>query len=562
MADRIHDEILVEDQAREERDPVVPVQKIDSEAGLNQPAEEAHPVSSPPGAKSLRASIDEWLDLQRELKTDPQKLEQNQVLIEEKLSDYRLAITGLVNKAQNIDVKVWDPYRQIVKNMNEFCKKITQSSLWLKTLTQLRELKRDFENIRDEQQTLVNFIPKAIESIEFYDKMERIRTDKRDREQKREGDLRTIEQARQSLASSVKNVRRLYDEEPVKYTSKLVNFEESQHNWEEQIDEIIREEQADDIATDEILEKINRLQDIVIDSPNIVLRIREVETRIARISQIHNVLLENGKSIVPQKDMVKISSKLYDQVPVMWATGQKNELEKALVTLEDFLSSFENSIESELAYLERRKPGVTRSITPFQPEKESIGLMSQLTVFCKSMINALDARDHYMRGHSESVARISVMLARQLNWDQMDLDLLTIAGILHDIGKISIPETILSKTTPLTPEDWKIIQMHPYFGVQIIKPIETLSRIVPWVYHHHEKWDGTGYPNHISKREIPQGAAIISLAEAFSVMTIDMPGRTALGRDEAIEIVKQASGTQFSPEVVDAFIGIPNLQNV
>ena len=154
------------------------------------------------------------------------------------------------------------------------------------------------------------------------------------------------------------------------------------------------------------------------------------------------------------------------------------------------------------------------------------------------------------------------MLARQLNWDQMDLDLLAIAGILHDIGKISIPESILSKTAPLTSEEWKIIQMHPYFGVQIIKPIETLSRIVPWVYHHHEKWDGTGYPNHVSKREIPQGAAIISLAEAFSVMTIDMAGRKALSKDEALEIVKQASGTQFSPEIVDAFLGIPNLQNV
>ena len=104
--------------------------------------------------------------------------------------------------------------------------------------------------------------------------------------------------------------------------------------------------------------------------------------------------------------------------------------------------------------------------------------------------------------------------------------------------------------------------MHPYFGAQIIKPIEVLSRIVPWVYHHHEKWDGTGYPNHLSKREIPQGAAIISLAEAFSVMIIDMPSRKAMSHEDAIEVVKQASGTQFSPEIVDAFLAIPNLQNL
>ena len=562
MADRMHEEILAEEQSKKTQEVMNIGENSAPIIDLDQTIDRSSTGRTSGGIKSIKSSIDEWLDLQKEIKTYPQKMDQNQKLTEEKLNDYRLTMTALDHKAQNIDTKVWDQYRQIIKQINELCKKIDQSSLWLRTLTNLRDLKSDFENIRDEQQSLVNFMPKAIESLEFYDKMERIRIDKRDKDQRREGDIEAIEKARQSLLSSVKNVRRLYEEEPVKYKSDLVDFEETQRAWEEQIDEIIREEQTDEFDVSEMLAKINALQDIVIDSPNLVLRIHEVETRLARITQIHNLLIENGKSIVPQKDMVKISGKLYDQVPMLWATGQKNDLEKALVTLEDFLSSFENSIETELAYLERRKPGVSRSITPFQQEKENSGTLFQLSTLSKSMVNALDARDHFMRSHSESVARMSLMIGRQLNWEQTELDFLMLAGILHDIGKISIPETILSKDSPLTPEEWKIIQMHPYFGAQIIKPIEVLSRIVPWVYHHHEKWDGTGYPNHLSKREIPQGAAIISLAEAFSVMVIDMPNRKAMSHEDAIEVVKQASGTQFSPEVVDAFLAIPNLQNL
>jgi len=562
MADRMHEEILADEQLKEKREVMDVAKNAEPAIDLDQTIDRSSTDQVSGGKRSIKSSIDEWLDLQKEIKTFPQKLDQYQKLIEEKLNDYRLTITALDQKAQNIDTKVWDQYHQIIKQKDELCKKITQSSLWLRTLPYLRDLKIDFENIRDEQQSLVNFMPKAIESLEFYDKMERIRVDKREKDQRREGDLLAVERARQSLLSSVKNVRRLYDEEPVKYKSDLVNFEETQRAWEEQIDEIIREEQSEEFDVNEMLGKINALQDIVIDSPNLVLRIREIETRLARITQMHNLLIENGKSIVPQKDMVKISGKLYDQVPMLWATGQKNDLEKALVTLEDFLSSFENSIETELAYLERRKPGVSRVIAPFQLDKENSGTLAQLSILSKSMVNALDARDHFMRSHSESVARMSVMIARQLNWDQTDLDFLMLAGILHDIGKISIPETILSKDAPLTPEEWKIIQMHPYFGAQIIKPIEMLSRIVPWVYHHHEKWDGTGYPNHLSKREIPQGAAIISLAEAFSVMVIDMPTRNAMSHEDAFEVVKQASGTQFSPEIVDAFLAIPNLQNL
>jgi HD-GYP domain-containing protein (c-di-GMP phosphodiesterase class II) len=560
MPDRMHEEIDVKEKAIEERILVLDKEIPEPEVKPENPVRKNPFTWITGGVKSVKSSFDEWVYLQTEIKGFPLKLEENQKLVEEKLNDYRIQITSLNYKAQNVDSKVWDEYFQIITDRIILEKKIKRYPLRLKTLRQLKDLYGECLRIQNNQQDLINFLPKAAESLEFYDKMQTIRADKHEKEMQRTEDIRIIEDARQSLISTMTNIRKVYDDDAIKYTSQLINLEEAEKNWEQQIDEIIQEEQSDSMQVDEILQKIEALQQLIIDSPHLLLRIRDVESRLARITQVHDLLIANGKSIVPQKDVVKISSKLYDQVPQLWAVGQKAELEKSLDMLEDFLSSFENSVETELVYLEKRKPGVTRSIGILQQENNS--LISQLTNLSKSMINALDARDHFMRGHSESVSRWSVSIAKQLGWQQGDIEFLLIAGLLHDIGKISIPESVLSKATPLTPEEWKIIQMHPYFGAQIIKPVEAMSRIVPWVYHHHEKWDGTGYPNHLSKKEIPQGACILSLAEAFSVMVIDTPNRRALSREDAIDIIKENSGTQFSPEVVDAFLSIPNLQNL
>ncbi len=561
MPDRMHEEILTEEKGIEERVLIIDKERPAEEAKVEKPvSRNRNPFTWIAGRiRSVKSSIAEWRFLQVEIKGFPLKLEGNQKLVEEKLNDYRIQITSLNYKAQNVDSKVWDEYFQIITDRIVLEKKI-KGSLRFKTLRQLKELYAECGRIQNNQQDLINFLPKAAESLVFYDKMQTIRADKHEKEMRREEDIRVIEDARQSLISTMNNIRKVYDDDAIKYTTQLISMEDAEKSWEQQIDEIIQDEQSDSIQVDEILQKIEALQQIIIDSPRLLLRIRDVESRLARITQIHEVLIANGKSIVPQKDVVRISSKLYDQVPQLWATGQKAELEKSLDTLEDFLSSFENSVETELMYLEKRKPGVTRSIGILQTDNTS--LISQLTILSKSMVNALDARDHFMRGHSESVSRWSVMIAKQLGWLQSDIDFLSIAGLLHDIGKISIPESVLSKNTPLTAEEWKIVQMHPYFGAQIIKPVDAMARIVPWVYHHHEKWDGTGYPNHLSKKEIPLRASIISLAEAYSVMVIDTPNRRALVRDDAIEVVKENNGTQFCPEIVDAFLSIPNLLNL
>ncbi len=171
----------------------------------------------------------------------------------------------------------------------------------------------------------------------------------------------------------------------------------------------------------------------------------------------------------------------------------------------------------------------------------------------RSLAAAIDARDPYTRGHSEGVTHLTVQLARELGWSGADLEMLEIAALLHDVGKIAVPDAILKKDTSLTPEEWNSIYLHPYYSVQIVKPVEPLQRIILWIYHHHERWDGTGYPDGLKGKKIPLGARIITLADAFNAMTTDRPYHIALSLEDALIEVKRCAGSQFDPQVVRAF---------
>jgi len=172
----------------------------------------------------------------------------------------------------------------------------------------------------------------------------------------------------------------------------------------------------------------------------------------------------------------------------------------------------------------------------------------------RSLATAIDARDPYTRGHSDEVTRLAVQLARALGWSGADLEMLEFAALLHDVGKIAIPDAILRKAEPLTPDEWNISRLHPYHSAQIVKPVEPLQRIVPWIYHHQEKWDGSGYPDGLKGEAIPLAARIIAVVDAFNAMTTDRPYRRALSREQAIAELKRGAGTQFDPMVVQVFV--------
>ena len=174
----------------------------------------------------------------------------------------------------------------------------------------------------------------------------------------------------------------------------------------------------------------------------------------------------------------------------------------------------------------------------------------------RSLATAIDARDPYTKGHSEEVARYAVLMARHLGWPSEEVERIEYAGLLHDAGKIGTTEAVLLKKGPLNPEEWVQMRLHPFTSAQIIKPVRPLAPIVPWVYHHHERWDGNGYLDGLAGERIPLGARILAVADTYSAITTDRPYRPARSPAEAIEELRRVMGSQLDPRVVETFLKI------
>lgn len=173
-----------------------------------------------------------------------------------------------------------------------------------------------------------------------------------------------------------------------------------------------------------------------------------------------------------------------------------------------------------------------------------------------SLATAIDARDPYTRGHSEEVTRTVVKLAREMGWQGADLEMLEFAALLHDVGKIAVPDDILRKPEELIADEWNIIYLHPYHSAHILRPVEPLRKIIPWIYHHHERWDGEGYPDRLKGEDIPEGARIIAVVDAFNAITTNRPYHQALSEQAALDEIAENAGKQFDPAVVKAFLKI------
>lgn len=174
----------------------------------------------------------------------------------------------------------------------------------------------------------------------------------------------------------------------------------------------------------------------------------------------------------------------------------------------------------------------------------------------QSLALALDAKDSYTEGHSQRVSEYAYLLAKQIGLDAQEQEWIRLGAVMHDIGKIGVPEHILLKNGKLTEEEFEIMKQHPVIGARILKPIKALEKVSSLVLYHHEYWDGSGYPHGLYKEDIPIGSMIVSIADAYQAMTSDRPYRLGLPKEEAFKRLRMGKEKQWHPDLIEEFISI------
>jgi diguanylate cyclase (GGDEF)-like protein/putative nucleotidyltransferase with HDIG domain len=192
-----------------------------------------------------------------------------------------------------------------------------------------------------------------------------------------------------------------------------------------------------------------------------------------------------------------------------------------------------------------------------KPQTSKVGQELKSKHESSSIVYALaatvDAKDSYTYGHSRKVSEYSVAVSEKMNLPQERVDTIRAASLLHDIGKVGVPDSILNKKDPLSNEEWKPIKGHPELGVEILRHVIDLVNCLPAIRHHHEHYDGSGYPTGLKGEQIPIEARILSVADAYDAMTSPRPYREQLSMEEALKELRRCIGTQFDPKIVELF---------
>ena len=230
------------------------------------------------------------------------------------------------------------------------------------------------------------------------------------------------------------------------------------------------------------------------------------------------------------------------------------------VELADLQQAVDRALHKRAELIEQRRldklirEEVALRTAELEREKESLRLMS--VSIAETLINAMEAKDLYLRGHSQRVAELAGELAEELGLDHTVCDDLRVAGRLHDVGKIGIREAILNKPDRLTSEEFDHVKRHVQIGLDILAPLFHIKKPLNYVEHHHERWDGGGYPRGLSGEEIPLGARILCAADTFDALTSKRAYRDPLAPMAAIEHLRVDSGKQFDPCVYEALVRV------
>jgi putative nucleotidyltransferase with HDIG domain len=221
----------------------------------------------------------------------------------------------------------------------------------------------------------------------------------------------------------------------------------------------------------------------------------------------------------------------------------------------EYQLDLERKVDERTRELRRKREEVERLYTELKEAFHKIHATYDTTL--EALMEALDARDSETQGHSRRVAEYTVAVARRLGISEDELTQFRWGALLHDVGKIGIPDAILRKPGPLTPDEWKIMKQHPGMGARILSSIKFLGPAVDVVACHQERYDGAGYPRGLKGEKIPLGARIFSVVDCLDAMKMDRPYRRGTTYEKVREELIEYSGTQFDPKVVEVFLTIP-----
>ena len=183
-------------------------------------------------------------------------------------------------------------------------------------------------------------------------------------------------------------------------------------------------------------------------------------------------------------------------------------------------------------------------------------LGSHQKAFVEKQAKAVDEKGQYKVSHSQNTADLSRKLCKQLGLNEKTTDLVYYAGLLQNIGKITLPESLFTNKGKLSKEDWDKLRNHPNVGVNLLMNINFLSEVIPYIHYHRERWDGRGEPEGLRGNSIPFGSRIIAVADAYTAMTSDRSYRDAMSKEEALKIIKEESGVKWDPDVVIALFEV------
>jgi putative two-component system response regulator len=285
--------------------------------------------------------------------------------------------------------------------------------------------------------------------------------------------------------------------------------------------------------------------------------IREIKRRDESVAVILSSYPDNA-SLVSEALNLGVTDYIYKPLKseeVYFKTRHSLEFRKFILDNTRALHGIEErniSLQKQNLLLARRIEESTKNLTRLYEDLRETYMRT-----IKALAHAIDARDHYTYSHSDNVTRYAELISRQMNIDVKNVADIKDACQLHDLGKIGVPDNILGKAEALTQEEFNEIKLHSGKGAQILEPLKFLENVTDIVKHHHERWDGKGYPDGVKGEEIPLGSRIMAVADSYDAMVSARPYRkVGLSVSEAIEEIKKNSGTQFDPKIVDAFLKV------